>query len=63
MLVQLRTISDRLLDTVAPKTSASAADCWQSECIRRRCLGRTTTLMWYEVCEDYQEVGYCGCRM
>lgn len=61
MRIRLEAISDRLLEKVTPKAKASAVDCWQGECLRRSCLGRTTTWMLYDPCNDRQKVGYCGC--
>ncbi|MFD5387900.1 hypothetical protein ACFWMG_23705 [Streptomyces sp. NPDC127074] len=63
MRARLQTISDRLVNMVAPKAAASAVSCWQSECVYHSCAGRTTAYWWVDPCNDLQKWGACGCRI
>ncbi|GAB2844485.1 hypothetical protein GCM10027176_55240 [Actinoallomurus bryophytorum] len=61
MRIRLQVISERVLEKVAPKATASAINCWQRECQVRSCLGQKTTMMDLDPCNDRQRVLWCGC--
>ncbi|MBG0857416.1 hypothetical protein I2W78_37620 [Streptomyces spinoverrucosus] len=52
---RIGTLSDRLLNAVAPKRTASAINCWQFEaCYQNACSGGRDLLYEVDPCNDGQ---------
>ncbi|MFF1275854.1 hypothetical protein ACFVZC_21005 [Streptomyces marokkonensis] len=61
MRLRIRSVSDRLLEKVAPKQAASAVSCWQPNgCIRQGWCDSNKATHWIDPCND-REKWVCGC--
>ncbi|MFH8519883.1 hypothetical protein ACH4CE_33325 [Streptomyces gelaticus] len=55
MRIRIGTFSDRLLNAVAPKQTASAISCWQFDaCYQNRCSSNRDMLYEVDPCNDRQ---------
>ncbi|MGW8556697.1 hypothetical protein [Streptomyces tubercidicus] len=62
MRIRLQTVSDRLLDMVAPKKAAAALSCWQYEdCFKNHCGRNRNGLYEVDPCNDRQRITCGGC--